>query len=516
MKKIIKFIIGLVLSIILLLIIALIIISFLLFDNSNKGTKTDDTIEDSISYLNYNALETAKDDKLSYTFDVITLNSLLGSISNSINLDPVKIMNMYTTYDNLDDDIDTNDTITLYVPLKLYFYETCLIATMNITKNDDSFTLVITDAKIGKVNSNFFLIKSTLEKSFDPSIVEKELSKQGFNTDCDYKDGKFYIDIKTSDLFDFIMKYLDNNPLYKAIIDVIKENKDLYDINFSGKEKGFIINLNTLSSTILNDKSFENNSNPEANAIKKAEKLLENKIINNEQAPYVVDYLVRGYNSLNDEEKNKIKDIDMSSIGISNVQSYAGIVKRNNVDLVAVIASSLIGFNPLIPNTFNVQLTDSDINAIIDDQEIIGKTFTFIKNNSINYITIGNIYITSSYHKLLLTLVLDLNGKEIKMDFSLDASNVENGYIINTTLVKSQIGSINLNNDEQTSLLEYLENNIDSDLLKIDSKTKAVTLDFESYFNDSSLILLSIAENHLNKQIEIKDGYVEVRLTVTL
>ena len=94
MKKIIKFIIGLVLSIILLLIIALIIISFLLFDNSNKGTKTDDTIEDSISYLNYNALETAKDDKLSYTFDVITLNSLLGSISNSINLDPVKIMNM--------------------------------------------------------------------------------------------------------------------------------------------------------------------------------------------------------------------------------------------------------------------------------------------------------------------------------------------------------------------------------------------------------------------------------------
>ena len=142
--------------------------------------------------------------------------------------------------------------------------------------------------------------------------------------------------------------------------------------------------------------------------------------------------------------------------------------------------------------------------------------FNFIKDNKINYITIGSIYITSSYHKLLLTLIIDLNGKEIKMDFTLDASNIENGYVIKGTLTKAEIGSISLNNNEQIMLLEYLEQNINSNLLKIDSKAKTLSLDFDSYFNDSSLILSTIAKNHLTKQIEVLDNKVQVRLKISI
>ena len=515
MKKLIKFIIGIISAIILIAIILTIIIGILVFDNSNRGEKTSNTTNDSISELNYNALETTKDNKLSYTVDVITLNSLLGSLSNSINLNPVEITNMYTTYNNLDDEDLENDTITLYIPMKFFLYETCLISTMNIIEDDSSFTLRISDADLGKVNSNFFLVKGILDKSFNPQSVENELRKQEIETKCEFKDGVFSINIEKNELLNTIIKYLDDNILYKTIIDVIKENPDLYNISFSGKEKGFVINLAQLSSTISNDKSFEKNSNPNE-IIKKAEKLLENKIIDKTQTPYVVDYLVRGYYNLDSESKEIISKIDMSSIGINNVKTYNGIIKRNDVNLVNVIAQSLIGFSPLTNQSVNVDLSDDDINAIIDDQEIIGKTFSFIKDNKINYITIGSIYITSSYHKLLLTLIIDLNGKEIKMDFTLDASNIENGYVIKGTLTKAEIGSISLNNNEQIMLLEYLEQNINSNLLKIDSKAKTLSLDFDSYFNDSSLILSTIAKNHLTKQIEVLDNKVQVRLKISI
>ena len=102
------------------------------------------------------------------------------------------------------------------------------------------------------------------------------------------------------------------------------------------------------------------------------------------------------------------------------------------------------------------------------------------------------------------------------MDFTLDASNIGTGYVINTTLTNVEIGSISLNEKEQKSLLEYLEKNVQSDLLKIKADTKAVVLDFDSYFNDSSLVVLSLAKDHLTKQIEVLDGKIQVRLTVSL
>ncbi len=517
MKKLFKFIIGIVGFVIAVAIILLIIVGVLLFDNKNNGEKINATTEDVVSSLNYNALDSTKEnDELSYTFDVLTLNSLLGTISSNIKLDPVQITNMYTTFNNLEDDDEENDTITLYIPLKLFFYETCLISTMNIVENEDTFTLVISQAKVGRVDSNFFLIKETLDKAFKPSLVEDQLKKVGFNTECEYKDGNFSIEVKSSEIFDFLLKNIKDNALYSTVIDVIKENPDLYDVEFKGKEKGFIINLEPLSSTILDSKSFEANSNPNDAAIKKAEKLLEEEIIESNQVSYVVDYLVRGYSKLDADTKKLIKKINMTTIGITNVEAYEGIVKRNDVNLVSVIATSLIGFNPVTPGTVNVDLSDYNINAIIDDLDIIGKTFSFKKDNSINYITIGNIYITSSNHELLLSLILDLNGKEIKMDITLDASNIGTGYVINTTLTNVEIGSISLNEKEQKSLLEYLEKNVQSDLLKIKADTKAVVLDFDSYFNDSSLVVLSLAKDHLTKQIEVLDGKIQVRLTVSL
>ena len=97
MKKLIKLIIGIISAVILLAIAIVIIVGILVYDSSNRGEKNNNTISDSISELNYNALETSKNDKLSYTADVVTLNSILGSLSNSINLNPVEVTNMYTT-----------------------------------------------------------------------------------------------------------------------------------------------------------------------------------------------------------------------------------------------------------------------------------------------------------------------------------------------------------------------------------------------------------------------------------
>ncbi len=517
MKKLIKFIFGLVFFVIFIAIILVVVVSILLFDNSHNGEKVEATTEEVVSNLNYNALETAKSDStLSYTFDVLTLNSLLGSISNSIQLDPLKINNMYATFDNLEDTDETNDTITLYVPLKVYFYETCLIATANVTDNDESFTLTISQAKVGKVDSNFFLIKTAMEKAFNPDVVEEQLAKQGFTVECAYNDGNFSLTMQNDDVLDFLIDNIGDNALYKTLIDIIKENPSLYNIDFSGEKKGFVINLNTLSSTIDSSKSFEAISNPETNAIAKAETLLEKGIIDSKQTPYVVDYLIRGYANVEEETQNIVKKINMTSIGITYVESHPGIVVRNDVDMVNIIASSITSLSSLIPGNANVDFTDDNVNAIIDDQKILGKTFTFQKDNSINYITIGNIYITTSYHQILLTTLVDLNGKEVKMDITLDASTVGNDFSLTTTLKKVEIGSVSFNDSEQKTLLEFLEKNAESDFLQIDPSTKTIIFDFSTYFENDSLAILKTLEDHISKEIEVLDGKIEVRLIPTL
>lgn len=518
MKKLIKFIFGLIGFLLFLVIIIVAVLGFLLFDNSHKGEKAEGDITEAISSLNYNALETAKpDEELSYTFDEITLNSLLGALANSIKLDPLKINNIFTTYDNLDDEDNTNDTITLYIPMNIYFYDTCLIATINVKTNDDNtFTLVISQAKIGKVDSNFFLIKSALDKAFDPTLISDQLKKQNINATCKYENGEFSLTMSASDILDLIIKNTDENTLYKTVLEVIKKNPALYSISFVGASKGFVINLNTLTSTITEANSFEKASNPDALAITKAEKLIKDEIIDKTQVPYVVDYLVRGYNNVDENTQKIVKKINFSTVGITNPETYEGIVSRQDTNILGIIASSTSTLNPLTPTTINVNLDDANVNAIIDDEEIIGKTFTFVKDGSINYITIGKIYITTSNHQIVLSTVIDLNGKEIKMDITLKAENIGTGYSIPTTLEKVEIGSLSLDNEEQISLLKYLNENVKTDVLKIDPTTKAVTFDFNSYFNDSSLVALNAVKDHITKQIEVLNGMIQVRLTLSI
>ena len=73
-KKLIKFIIGLVLFLVFTAIIIISVLGIILYDNSHKGEKTNITTSDVISNINYDALETSNDNKLSYTLDVLTLN----------------------------------------------------------------------------------------------------------------------------------------------------------------------------------------------------------------------------------------------------------------------------------------------------------------------------------------------------------------------------------------------------------------------------------------------------------
>ncbi len=514
MKKIFKLIFGLLGFLLLLVIIIGVALGIMLFDNSHNKAKTYSSTDDAVQVLNYNALATAKtENELSYLFDEETLNALLEAISNEINLNPLQVKNIYVKYNNLDDEDNNNDTLTLYVPIQIYFYESCLISTLNIKQDGDNFILEISKASVGKIDTDFFLIKSVLNSALDPKNIENELKKNGYDVTCEYKNDKFYLTISIDDILNIIEKNVSNNPLFNTLLSLMRRNKDTYSSSFEGKEKGFILYLEKLASVIEN--SFEASSDPENNSIVKTESLLANNKITKEQASYVADYLVRGYNNIEDEAKKIISTLDLTSIGITNNKLYTGVVDRKESNIVSLIKASTTGISILSP-AVSVNLDDENINAIIDDREIIGKTFTFIKDNSINYISVGSIYITTSYHKIVLSTIVDLNGKEIKIDVTLDANDLGSNHSITTVLSKVDVGQISLNDDEQKNLLEFLNQNLDSDLLKINTETKEITFDFSTYFNDASLTDYNLIKSHLKNTVEVLDGYIQVKVKVSL
>lgn len=514
MKKIFKIIFALLGFLLLLVIIVAVTLGIMLFDNNHNKAKNNISTADAVEVLNYNALETAKtDEKLSYLFDEATLNALLEGISNEINLSPLQIKNIYVTYDNLDDEDTSNDSFTLYVPIQIYFYESCLISTLNVKQDGDNFILEVSKAQIGKINSDFFLVKSILNSALDAKNIQKELAKNGYNVVCEYKNDKFYLTISIDEILTIIEKNISNNPLFNTLLSLMKRNKDTYSSTFEGKEKGFILYLDKLSSAI--DNSFELSSDPMNNSILKAESLLTSKIISKKEASYVADYLIRGYSNIEDEAKDIIKDLDLTSIGISNNKLYTGVVDRKDTNIISLIQTSTAGINILSPGV-SVNIDDQNINAIIDDREIIGKTFTFIKDNSINYISIGSIYITSFYHKIILSTVVDFNGKEIKIDITLEANDLGSNHSITTVLSSVEAGDVSLNDDEQKNLLEFLDQNLESDLLKINKETKEITFDFSTYFNDASLVEYNLIRSYLKNTVEVLDGYIQVKVKVSL
>jgi len=221
--------------------------------------------------------------------------------------------------------------------------------------------------------------------------------------------------------------------------------------------------------------------------------LLDADIIQEDNATIVFQYLVWGYDYSDETTRNYIAPLDLTSIGINDYTTYAGIMNRNPLNIEDIFLDQFPD-NPLdlLSGNLAMRLYEDDINQIIYNEAPVGTAFAFPRledtGYEISYITIDGIYLDVTTNEVDIIIIMNLNGKLIAFK-GLCVGGVSNSLVIETDFESLNYGSIVALDVERISVLEFLSTAL-SDITWIiaDAVAETITFDFTTLFTDNATL----------------------------
>lgn len=466
-------------------------------ENKNLSEVSNYIITDSLT-----SLQNSDSNSLDISLSETNMNYVLHAVSKNIDLDPLKVKNIYTTYNS-----DSN--YSLYIPVEFLFFKSCLYGSMDLKydSNSDNLVIKIEKLNLGKISTNNFLIKNIILKAIKAETINNIFTSKGLESKTDISGSTITISIKSSSIGIALTKSLDNTDI--AIIDVlynILDNSDNLSYIFTKEEIGIRANLSnvitTTNSSIENDK-FEDVKD-------KMIKLIKRDSANNNNASTILTYLINGYDMISEEKRNVINNADLSPINLSTLddkESYKGIIDRSS-DKVALEISLLDSLLALKNKQFSLTVNEDLINKEIKKNEIIGLSKAYISRdgNSFSYIVIENIYINIFENKMNLNLVLNINSKEVVFTICLGKVS-GNGNLV-TKIDNIKVGNLDVNNSYYKDVLEFLSENISLDYLDFDTINEHIVLDFKQ--RESDILSSLIKEGAFSPEYNLKEHKFEL------
>ncbi len=495
-RKIIHFICVLV---VLLLVVAIGLIIYLAVnivsnDNFNGSesvqaiAKENKDIKEVSNYIVCDSLNSLKDsdtNELNITLDETNMNYMLHSVSKTIDLSPLKVKNIYTTYNS-----DSNYSI--YVPVEFLFFKSCLYGTMDIKYNSATNNIDINVSKLnlGKLSTNNFLIKNIALKAIKDETINQIFTSVGLESTTTVKGSEIDVSIKSDSISKLIENKVSDTNL--EIVDVVYNTLSISNnlsYTFTKEEIGLKANLNNAVGT--SSRSLENDSLDDVKL--QMNKLIRGGVVNKQNVSLVFNYLVNGYSFLSDEEKNAIKALDLSTIGLTSEESktkYKGIITRHD-DKVKLYVDGLSFAKALLDKKIELSVSEDSINHEIEKNKCVGLSKAFIdrSGNSFTYIIIEDIYTEIHDDNLDLNILLNINSKEVLISMNLNKINGQGKLVTKVNSIK--LGNINVDKSEYKTVLKFLNNNISVDYFTIDDVNEQVTLDFKDRGSDNLIQLIN-------------------------
>ena len=248
----------------------------------------------------------------------------------------------------------------------------------------------------------------------------------------------------------------------------------------------------------------------------KVEQLLNNEIINLDDANAVGTYLVKGYQKLDANDRSKIDNIDFSSIGINNSSNYEGILVYDDAKVEEIFASQVPTTLEGLQNFSGLKLSEKNFNDILLQSNLVGGMFCFARKEAgeyqVSYIAIESIYVDLKDNHFAIYLTMSLNGQSIVLNMEIDAQETV-GLKVDGNIESLRFGSEVLNDSETTSLLSYLNGTVNQDWIKIDADSNTIDIDFTNMFSvDESLktLIENLGNIHTDKELSTKfvDGEI--------
>ena len=480
--------------------------------NGNENVQTIKKENKSLSYVSnyiaYDAIDKVDDDKvMSISLDETNMNYLLHAVSKEMNFGALNVDNMYMYYPTED-----SDTYEIYMPMSVVMFKTCLYGSATIVYNEDSdiISINIKELKLGKLSTDNWLVKRILHFVKDETI-EASFEKMGLEASVNIKSPSIDIDINAKSLFDMIFTKTKGSAVDLARVvysNLDRDNKISFD--FSDRI-GVTCNLDNVVSNELSTNSLENS----LDSVKTKMNILISKgIVNETNCSKVWKYLVNGYSLLDDSTKTLILKLNLSSISLTTDEEkkeYSGVIDRSPDNYIFDLGvREIIALQSQEDPAVIFNVPDSFINSKIREKSIIGSTIAFLDNTktTFNYIIIENIYLKSKNNSTSINILIDINGAEISIELDFDFVSGNDKLVTSLSTIK--MGNMLLNEEDNVTILNFLADKCNIDILTFDSENNNVTLDFSSLFGSNLKEVMELFE--LNSYYSITDGAIVVTI----
>lgn len=484
MRKLLKFI-GVLIAFVLVVVLALgITLVCCLYDTSDKTPEEIRANAYPVEYLAERELfrsvkDIASTSSVDFSLDSTALNEIVYAVVSGLNVDPVKIEGAYCQ-------IDEEGAVTAEIPVSVFGFKSCLKAKVDFNENEETLSVRIVDAKVGKVSLTYSLFKDILKANLSAGQIEEQLKQIGFETTVDLENLTFTIG--KSSLIGFLTDQVEtgSESVYTVLLDDIFNDRNISYRCGDDSRIGFSVDVSDFAYDVVRDGEILYPIDYEF----ARESARSHEAFSEENAPALLNYYVLGYDRLPEEYVSIIDRLELD-------KNYPGVKNCDELDAGELILeqTAAMDLNQVILNReMDVYITEDHFDQFFSTSEIIGQSYVLSFEDQIVFISCESLMMDIERNQMKLSVVLSVNGKRLIASLTFDSKDNPDSYI-EGTLVDVSFGKDVFNPDLYDDLLSSVNDLIDLNWLTIHPSERTVLVDLAAVFAENELIAQLIAMN---------------------
>lgn len=232
------------------------------------------------------------------------------------------------------------------------------------------------------------------------------------------------------------------------------------------------------------------------------------------QVSPVFRLLVKGYASLSDQDKAALEGVDLTSVGVTDKETYRGMMEKEQRSLSDLLTNDqfFLSSGALLP-TFGVKITDDMLTEVLRSMNFVGFSLAFsgADTGRVAYVVIEQFNLLATENHIDLEMIVNINGVQTVMTAALSAPPAA-GVVINAKVDSVMLGEEPLTEAQRRELLTYLASAAAGvDFIAFNAEEETVTLRFaEAIAGLSELQRLCEAYPMFAPQTVVENGVVTI------
>lgn len=403
---------------------------------------------------------------------------------------------------------------TLAVSARIGVMPTVLRAGLSFAESAGSYSVTLTQASAGSLEVVRGLGRLILRRA-DAAKIEQSLAS--VNLFCMVNLDTMTVTFTKENILRTAATLIggeEDATLLHLLLDVFLDHESLFSLSLGNNNLlGAVLHLARIRYSTEERGALPYTYDFDAVA-RQVETLLAAGLVTEEQVSPVFRLLVKGYASLGDQDKAALEGVDLTSVGVTDKETYRGMMEKEQRSLSDLLTNDqfFLSSGALLP-TFGVKITDDMLTEVLRSMNFVGFSLAFsgADTGRVAYVVIEQFNLLATENHIDLEMIVNINGVQTVMTAALSAPPAA-GVAINAKVDSVMLGEEPLTEAQRRELLTYLASAAAGvDFIAFNAEEETVTLRFaEAIAGLSELQRLCETYPMFAPQAVIENGVVNI------